>query len=184
MCLCTSDGLTGSTSCETGGGFLKVFHGSYFGSFIRECLFRFRWSLLNLRVLFFPQSVCAVYTHSITEVSSPRGGSSCTLSEVTIMATQYLWFGVLVGSKLMCPRLLDSLSSRPWPQIDIGLPSLKMLKLVKWLFAGVKEPGVKMHVRTQISLQYEFWPSKDVSFGRYCTWMFSPTPLFLWWPKL
>ncbi len=85
VCLCTSESLTGSTSCETGGGFLKVLHGSCFWSFIRQCLFRFRWSLLNLRVLFFTRLVCAVCTRSIIEGSSPGGGSSCTRSEVTII---------------------------------------------------------------------------------------------------
>lgn len=145
MCLCTSESLTGSISWETGGGFLKVFQGSRFWSFISPCLFRFRWSLLNLRVLFFTQAIWAVFTHSIIEASSPRGGSSCTLSEVAIMATQYLWFGVLVSSQSMCPRLLGSLSSSPWPQIDIGLPSLEMLKLVRLFLRAVQESGVRMN---------------------------------------
>lgn len=36
-------------------------------------------------------SVCSL--HSITQESSPRGGSPCTLLKVTIVAAQHLWFG-------------------------------------------------------------------------------------------
>lgn len=108
--------VTGSTSCEAGGGFLKVSYGSCFWPFIRQCLFRFRWSLLNSRVHFFTQSVCAVCIYSIIEGSGPRGGSSCTLSEVTVMAAHCLAFGLLVISKLMRSHLLGSQSSSSWPQ--------------------------------------------------------------------
>lgn len=143
-----------------GRGFLKASYGSSFWSFIRQCLFRFRWSLLNLSVIFFqPVGMCRLHSDQYRELFS-QGGSSCTLRDYNhgCPASQFLGsLSFLNGCALLflvlCPSAHD--------------PEIKTLFFQGfWRNKGAKSLMEEPEVKIQMWLNWKY-----TSLSKLCSFL-------------